>query len=114
MGGKDCPPESVDTQGGGDEDLIVCTAEFRPVCGSDDRVYSNACKADVAGQKVQYEIESPDDGVAVGKDCPPESPAEAVPEEEEDPLEDDSAGDRVLSWHHGLLLVLHLAAAMLV
>merc|ERR1712013_283373 len=105
--GKDCPPESVDTQGGDNEDGVVCTEEWKPVCGSDDKVYGNACEAGAAGQEVQYEIESPDDSVTAGKDCPPESPPKAVPEDEEDPLEDedDSAGDRVETWHLSLLLV---------
>merc|ERR1712013_579204 len=82
--GKDCPPESVDTQGGDNEDGVVCTEEWKPVCGSDDKVYGNACEAGAAGQEVQYEIVSPDDSVTAGKDCPPESPAKTVPEEEED------------------------------
>merc|ERR1712013_397342 len=83
--GKDCPPESpAKTVPEEEEDGVVCTTEWKPVCGSDDKVHSNACEAGAAGQEVQYEIESPDDIVTAGKDCPPESPPKAVPEDEED------------------------------
>jgi hypothetical protein len=31
--------------------LILCTADFRPVCGCDNKTYSNSCVAEAAGVK---------------------------------------------------------------
>lgn len=53
----------------------VCTAEFDPVCGCDNQTYSNACRANAAGQAV-FSVGACDDPVEVicggfgGIECP--------------------------------------------
>ena len=39
----------------------VCTMDYRPVCGCDDKTYSNACAAAGAGVSVAYEGECASD-----------------------------------------------------
>ena len=68
------------------EDIIIfCPQYYQPVCGSDNKVYSNTCMADAAG--AESECELPMDGEPLsGDDC--KCPAEemiffVIPPEEE-------------------------------
>merc|ERR1719203_547040 len=55
---------------------IVCIEEWRPVCGSDRKIYSNACEAEAAGLRVLYDIKPPNDNLVAGSDCDVEQPSE--------------------------------------
>ncbi len=62
-----CPEEynpeqsDADLDGYGDacdqEEEIVCTDDYEPVCGKDGQTYSNGCHASAAGMEVDYEGE---------------------------------------------------------
>jgi len=39
------------------EEGILCTQEWNPVCGENDRTYSNECMAGAAGVTVKYKGE---------------------------------------------------------
>merc|ERR1719203_1582428 len=64
---KEAPSESI---------AIACTDDWRPVCGSDRKIYSNACEAEAAGLRVLYDIKPPNDNLVAGSDCDVEQPSE--------------------------------------
>lgn len=47
----------------------ICTMDYRPVCGCDDRTYSNPCQAASAGVSVASEGECPQRFAAAGEIC---------------------------------------------
>eukprot|EP00578_Thalassiosira_sp_NH16_P026166 CAMPEP_0181098622 /NCGR_PEP_ID=MMETSP1071-20121207/12224_1 /TAXON_ID=35127 /ORGANISM="Thalassiosira sp., Strain NH16" /LENGTH=1253 /DNA_ID=CAMNT_0023181229 /DNA_START=92 /DNA_END=3850 /DNA_ORIENTATION=+ len=53
----------------------MCPKNWRPVCASDGRVYSNACGANAAGFKVSYEIEPRDKNLEALSVCDVKKPA---------------------------------------
>ncbi|KAL9183772.1 hypothetical protein ACHAXT_004628 [Thalassiosira profunda] len=63
--GDACDPDTPPTP------PTVCTTDWRPVCGSDGVIYSNACNAEAAGAEVAYEAAG---DVGPGDECNPNDP----------------------------------------
>jgi len=73
-------PQFSPTDIGGEQ--VLCTQEFRPVCGNDGRTYSNPCHARVANAEVSYPGEcKSDDGTTGTFDEPQVLPSEPRVEE---------------------------------
>jgi len=76
---KDCADDSYCKKGGCFTDDIglctpkpeKCTLEFNPVCGCNNKTYSNSCFAAAAGQMVQFEgaCEEPDPSCETNDEC---------------------------------------------
>ncbi|PNW70721.1 hypothetical protein CHLRE_17g731800v5 [Chlamydomonas reinhardtii] len=57
---------------------VMCTEEYKPVCGNDNVTYSNQCNAECTGVYIQYEGECGSPVKPIGDDtfptCPPAGP----------------------------------------
>mmetsp|Transcript_27771 Transcript_27771/g.66930 ORF Transcript_27771/g.66930 Transcript_27771/m.66930 type:complete len:493 (-) Transcript_27771:49-1527(-) len=56
-------------------DPVMCPMNYQPVCGSDGKIYTNACSAEAEGLTVAYEIESPDENLKPLSPCTVTKPA---------------------------------------
>jgi len=57
------------------DDPAMCPMNYQPVCGSDGKIYTNACSAEAEGLTVAYEIESPDENLKPLSPCTVTKPA---------------------------------------
>jgi hypothetical protein len=53
----ECDVTTTTTNGTADEDVVACTADWKPVCGMDGKTYGNACMANAAGIEINFEGE---------------------------------------------------------